>query len=104
MGCDHSKKKEGEGGEQERSSSSPSTSSEKVNETNESNSTQTTAPSHYRGVRLFQRSDFTIENFIQEGGQGKVYVGRHNATEKLYALKVSQSTSFQSWCCSTSSS
>jgi serine/threonine protein kinase len=42
---------------------------------------------YYRDVQLLNWDDFTIENFIQEGGQGKVYVGRENKTSKLFALK-----------------
>lgn len=74
MGCNKSKEKKPEEPKQSPAQSKPVAS----------------VPTTYRGAKLFNRSDFTVENFIQEGGQGKVYVGRHNETEKLYALKVSR--------------
>lgn len=46
-------------------------------------------PTFYHGAKLFDRNDFTIEKFVQEGGQGKVYIGRENKTQKKFALKVS---------------
>ena len=75
MGCDHSKPK-----------AKPA-----VKQTEQPPPEATANPAvvtEYRGAKLFKRTDFTVEDFIQEGGQGKVFVGRHIETEKLFALKV----------------
>lgn len=72
MGCHHSKESKTE---------------QQISPPDNSLITPVPKPTHYREAKLFSRSLFTIENFIQEGGQGKVYVGRDNETEKLYALK-----------------
>ena len=45
---------------------------------------------YYRGARLFQPSDFIVQDFIQEGGQGKVFVGEEKSSGKKFALKVSE--------------
>jgi hypothetical protein len=76
MGCNNSKDNKSKAVEQEK--------------TQQPQDSSPALASDYRGAKLFKRSDFTVENFIQEGGQGKVYVGRENETEKLFALKVSK--------------
>ena len=45
---------------------------------------------YYRGARLFQPGDFIVQDFIQEGGQGKVFVGEEKSSGKKFALKVSE--------------
>jgi len=63
-----------------------------VKQTNEKNKNSTAATSSetattYRQAKLFSKDDFVVGDFIQEGGQGKVYVGTEKSTGQKFALK-----------------